>query len=211
MRPDALSDLSRLRVIAEEGRRLPLLGGRLMILWGVLIAGATLLHGAVLARLLPLGQEALGPLWLLTIVSGAAMGSLVRRRRSGPPPTDIANRIEASAWFTGGAFLTLLSLGIFAQAVTRLLRTGSPAGFDLFAAMPPATFGVYAIALSVSATAANVPGLKPFAWASVGMACLTAMLSASPWQYLLSGLGVLLVSVPAGLLLVRLEPDAARG
>lgn len=208
MTQDALADLARLRSIAEEARRVPLVGGRQLILWGVVIALATLVHGAIATRLVPLPMASLSALWALSIGGTLLVARLPAFAGPPLPTATLGSRVEAAVWQAGGAFLVVVPAALLGHAYLTLAQTGSPDGFRLFALMPPITFGVYAIAMRVSAEAAAVPSLKGAAALAIAFAAATILLASSPWQYAVTATGIVLVSILPGLDLVRRERDA---
>lgn len=205
MQPSTNSDLSRLRAIAEEGRAAPLLGGWHLILWGCAITLALLLNWAIITRALPWPGYAIAIGWF-GIVAVAWVGSamLGRRGRARPGALSVGNRVETTAWITGGAFLSSLAVAIFVRANL----ADSPAAWGLFMIIAPVTFGVYAIALDTSAVAAESASMKPWVVLSLAFAALTALLIGDPAQYPIAAAGVLLVSVLPGLAHLRAERRA---
>lgn len=205
MTDDALADLARLRSIAEQGRRLPLLGGRQLILWGTAVASATLVHGAMAAGWLGLPPAAIAILWFGVIGATLLVARLPAFGGRQAAAVDLANRIEWAVWQAGGLFLIVAAAAIFAYGNLELARSGSAAGFRLFALMPPVTFGVYAIAMRVSAEVAAIPALKGYAALAIACAAATILLIGSAAQLIVAALGLAAVSVLPGLLLLRLE------
>ncbi len=206
MNASARDDLSRLRAIAEEGRRAPLLGGWHLILWGSAIALALLINWAVAERLLPLPGWSLAISWFgITLAAWAGSALIGRHHAATAEACAVGNRVERTAWMTAGAFLTILALAILARG----LASGDPAEFMLFAVMPPVTFGAYAVALQVSAVAAGSRSAMPYMLVALAFAALTTFLIGERAQYLAAAAGILLVSIPAGLGHLAAERRAA--
>ena len=191
------SDLAALRALAEEGRDRPLLGGREFVVFGLAIAFASAVHGAIVAGWLPLPPSALAIVWFV-VIGGAVF--VTRMTRSGHTAVGVANRVEWEVWRAGGWVLAVLAIGILAHA----MLTGVE-GYRLFALMPPVTFGVYAIALAASSAAARADYLRPYAALSVAFVALTVMLASTVWLYWAAAVGALVVSVLPGLTLLRRE------
>jgi hypothetical protein len=211
MTEEAIADLARLRAIAEEGRRLPLLGGRYLILWGGIVALATILHGAVVAQILPLPPIAIAVIWF-GLMSGAWLITHFGLGRSAKPSaSDIGNRIERTVWQIGGGFLGLIAISIFLGAFITLSQSGDVSRFALFGLMPPIMFGVYAIALRVTAEAAIQPVLKPYTLISLIFAVLTTLLTGQIWQFVASAIGICMVVIVPGWILLRIEAEAHHG
>ncbi|HEX8214939.1 MAG TPA: hypothetical protein VF582_05650 [Allosphingosinicella sp.] len=195
MKPPSSDDLSRLRSIAEQGRSAPLLGGWHLVLWGSAIALALLINWAVAERILPWPSYSLAISWFgIVILAWIGSALLGRSEAKRPGAFSVGNQVERAAWTTAGAFLGLLSLALFARAAA-----GDPQAWDMFAVMPPVTFGAYAIALHASAVAADSGTSKPYIVVALAFGAATAFLIGNPIQYLAAAAGILLVSVPPGL------------
>ncbi|HEX8215890.1 MAG TPA: hypothetical protein VF577_00370 [Allosphingosinicella sp.] len=196
MNASAHDELSRLRAIAEEGRHAPLLGGWHLILWGGAMTLALLVNWAVVERLLPWPGWSLAISWFGIVLVAWAASALIGRSKAGAPgAASVGNRVERAAWTTAGYFLLLLSLALFVRASLG----GDRSDWDLFAIMPPATFGAYAVALHASAVAAGGAGGRLYVLVSLAFVGLTAFLIGEPLQYLAAAAGIFLVSIPAGL------------
>lgn len=194
----AQDDLRMMRELAEEGRNRPLLGGREFVLFGCAIAFASLLHAAILHRLLPLPPMALAVVWFAAMMIAVILS---RFMRSGEAKPTTANRVEKEVWRAGGYVIGALALSILANA----LMGQTPRGFFLFTLLPPVVFGVYAIAMAASSAAARDTTLRKYAVLSFAFLVLTTLLAGSPAQYLAMAVGALLVSIVPGLELIRRE------
>jgi hypothetical protein len=192
-------DLQRLREIAESGRRMPLLGGRHMVAWGGAAALATLIHGGIAAK-------------IITLMMAAAIFTRLPAFRAGykTDAQDIGNRIERAVWQVGGAFLGLSAISIFVLAMIMVHRSGDARYFDFFAMMPTLTYGVYAIILRTAAETSCVAHLRTASWIALVFALGCILLIGSPWQYILSAMGAITVSVVPGLHLIKLESEGRR-
>lgn len=203
----AVGDLARLRRIAEEGQRRPLLGGPSLIVWGGAIAAAALFHWAVVTRMLPL------PGWSLTagwfgLMTGAALvaGGLQSRYMEGDADRSgaalsSANRVSRSVWRMTGLFLGLLSTGLILNAI--LAAQAGENAWALLSVIAPVTFGVFGVALAATAVAGEAEWLHRYAWASLGLTVVTAALLGRPEQYLVFAAGAIGVGVVPGLRLLR--------
>ena len=212
MTEDPIADLAQLRALAEEGRRMPLLGGRHMILWGCAIMSAALLHWGVVTQLLPWPMMSLAFIWFgLTGAAGLLSGSRFVLRPQHRESRDLGNRVERVIWQFGGAFLGIVSISIFVSAVIAEQQSGSTQRFIFFALMPPISFGVYAIALRTTAEAAAQNMLKPYALASLFFAALTVLLAGSAWQMPATALGIFVVAILPGRRMLKEERAQQHG
>lgn len=83
------------------------------------------------------------------------------------------------------------------------------AGAAALAAMPPLTFGVYAIALNASAAAGDqLARLRPFVGLSIAFLIATVLLAGTAWQLVVVAAGALVCSVWPGLLLLARKRSA---
>lgn len=188
-------DLARLRAIAEEGRRVPLLGGPHLLLWGTTVSIALLFNWAVDMRLLPLPGWSLAFSWFGLILLGwLASGLIVRAKTEEKGAFTIGNRIEAVVWTWAGAMLTVLAVAILVRGL--LAADGS--GWALFAMMSPVSFGAYATAIGVGAAVVEDRVAGAFAFLSLAFAAATALLIGRPEQLLTAAAGVALVTFPLG-------------
>jgi hypothetical protein len=196
MNASTQEDLARLRAIAEQGWSAPLLGGWHLIMWGGAMALALMINWAVIARILPLPGWSLAISWFGIVLAAWIASTLLGRRQVGEPGAcSVGNRVERSAWVAVGAFLSILSLALFARAAL----SGDVRSWDLFMMMAPVTFGAYAIALRVSAVASGSEGVRLYVVVALAFAAATAFLIGDPIQYLVAAAGIALVTIPAGL------------
>ena len=209
---EALADLSRLRAIAEEGQRRPLLGGRHLVLWGGVVAVASLLHAAIVSGTMLVPPIAIAIVWFgLTGAAAVISYSKAFARTKRARPHDASNSIERSIWAVGGAFFGLITVGIFVRAFFTLQLDGDPRLFELFALMPAITFGVYAIILRASAEAAKLDQLTLYSWLSLAFVVISVILIGHIGQFFATAVGAILVPVLPGRLLLKLESDAPHG
>jgi len=202
----AFEDLARLRGIAEEGRRLPLAGGRYLILWGYTIFTAIVAQAVITLHWLPVPPMSIALTWPVIMVTG---GLIARHpafsRGAQKTRPDLGARIERTVWTFGGAFLALAPLSAVAAAYVMLKTSGSAQLFALMMGMPALTFGVYAIALAASAEIAAFPQLKRYALLSLLFVPITLLLAGTIWQFAAVALGILLVSIVPGHMMLAAE------
>ena len=198
----AQDDLRMMRELAEEGRTRPLLGGREVVIFGLAIAFASLLHAALNYDLLPWPPMALAGIWFGTMILAVLIAKAMRG--GGGKPTT-ANRVEMEVWRAGGYVIGILAATIFAFAMLGQVQDGSNIRFFLFTLIPPVVFGVYAIAMAASSAASRDPSLRGYAVMSIALLVATTLLAGSPTQYLVMAVGAVLVSILPGIVLLRRE------
>jgi hypothetical protein len=189
-------DLARLRTIAEEGRRAPLLGGAHLLIWGAILTVALLFNWAVAVRLLPLPPYSLAFSWFGLVFLGWLASSLIARRQAETKAAfTVGNRIESLVWTWAGAMLAVLAVAILVHG---LLSEGA-SDWTLFAIMSPVSFGVYAMAIGVSAAIVEDRAAIAFAVLSLAFAGATTLLIGRSGQLLAATLGVGMITFPLGL------------
>ncbi len=205
----ALDDLARLRDIAEEGRRLPLAGGRYLMLWGYTIFVAIVVQAAITLGWIPVPLIWIALTWPAIMITGGLIArhpAFSRGLRKVRP--DLGARIERTVWMFGGAFLMLAPLSTVAAAYIALKTSGSGQLFTLLMGMPALTFGVYAIALAASAEIAAFARLKPYALVSLLFVPITILLAGNLWQFAAVAIGIALVSIVPGHMMLAAERAA---
>jgi len=197
-------DLERLRAIAEEGRRAPLLGGRYLAWWGGLLALAYLAHFGFLTGMLPGGPAALGWLWLAFALVALAGQQVLARGEAAEQPGrgTVGNRAELSSWQFAGAVLAVYFLALAGHS----LVTG--AVNPQFETSVPLVFAVYAVALGTTGVLGRSRLLVRAGGGAIASVALAAWHAPSPTLWLIAAGASLLTALLPGLLLLREERAA---
>jgi hypothetical protein len=110
---DLLNDLDFATALAKEGALTPLLGGRIGLMWGILLFFTFIMQWAILSRTLPLPAISLAFLWIGFATIGG-LGSMILGRsiaqRDGA--NSVANRVEQRIWMLFGLMMFSLFVGI---------------------------------------------------------------------------------------------------
>jgi hypothetical protein len=190
-------DLRYVRQVAESGAQAPLLGGRFMVWWGLLLSIAYVAHHLALAGRIGDGKSIFAIIWIGFSALGI-LGQLVLARsmpaKSGAGSA--ANRASRTVWIAAAAAITSMVVGAAASGA-------GPATFDW---VVPVAFAVYACALMVSGTLAGSQVTRLAGVGAVIMVGLFTALILSPDRYLLAAAGVAVTVLLPGLLLLRAEP-----
>ena len=198
----AADDIAYVRQLAESGARAPLIGGRFMVWWGLLLTAAYTLHHFALRGAIGDGETIFAFIWAGFSLLGIA-GQLALARGMPPKPGagSAGNRASRSVWIAAA-----LAIGSMVVGSAVAARTGAgPATFDWIV---PVAFAVYACCLIVTGSlAANRISLAAGAGAVV-MVGLFAALILHPDRYLLAAGGVAATVLLPGLLLLAREPKA---
>jgi hypothetical protein len=193
-------DIDYLRQLAESGAHAPLLSGRFLVWWGLLLTLAYVGQHLALAGALGDAGKVVGIIWMsFTIVGVAGQFVLARGMKSKSGSGSAGNRASRVVWITGACsiFSMVIGSGIAAN------RGAGPTAFDWTV---PVAFAVYASALVVTgALAKNRIALAAGGAAVLMVGLFTAMI-VSPDRYLLAAAGVALTVFLPGLLMLRAEP-----
>ena len=193
-------DLRYVRRLAESGAHAPLLGGRFMAWWGLLLTAAYIAHHLALAGTIGDGRTVFLLIWGAFGLFG--LGGQLLLARSMPAKAgagSAGNRASRIAWCTAGLAIASMVAGVTAAAT----RGAGPGAFDWIV---PVAFAVYACALVVTGSLARSRITMIAGAGAVVMVGLFTALILSPERYLLAACGVALTVLLPGLLLLRAEP-----
>jgi len=193
-------DLSYVRRVAESGARAPLVGGRFLLWWGLLLTLTwTAHHFAIHAEG---AGERFAFIWAgFGVIGGLGQWMLGRSMGDMPGEGSAGNRAARAAW--AAAALAILSM-VVGTAIASATGAG-PRTFDWIA---PVAFAVYASAQIVSGSLSDN---RVITAAGIGAAIWTGLFTAlilHPDRYLVAAAGAAIVLVLPGFILLRGEPRA---
>jgi hypothetical protein len=193
-------DLRYVRQLAESGAHAPLLGGRFMAWWGLLLTAAYIAHHLALAGALGSDTTIFPLIWGSFGILGLGGQLLLARSMPGKSGAGSAgNRASRVAWCAGALAIASMVGGTTAAAAAG----AGPATFDWIV---PVAFAVYASALLVTgALARSRVTMAAGAGAIVMVGLYTAFIH-SPDRYLLAAAGIFLTVMVPGLLVLKAEP-----
>ncbi|MGQ0532493.1 MAG: hypothetical protein ACT4OF_07360 [Caulobacteraceae bacterium] len=199
-RDEMLADLAYARTLAEEGRNAPLIGGSYFVMFGVLLAICYSAQWAVLAGLLGIEPSLIGVIWVgFGIAAGAGSALLSKRVRALPGGAAIPNRVDRNVWF--GVVFAILT--VVAGSVLRAVLLGD---FTAPNAIVAAGFGLYGVALYVTAAISGQSWLRVFAFLAWAVSAALWFYIDQPWIYLFAAAASVVVLIVPGLVMVRREP-----
>lgn len=200
---DIGADIGYLKSLAEEGRNAPLLGGRIGLMWAVLLVPTLVMHGITAMGKGPLAIQHIGALWMGFGLFGGILSFILAQgldKKSGSSST--ANKVEAVIW-------PVTALLIFTYAIA--LSVGAALGKVpplLFNSIMPFAFALSAVNLAVLGHLTGKSYFKLSAlFAGIAMiAC--AVVITRPETYFLAAAGVALTGVLPSYLQLRDEHSA---
>lgn len=193
-------DLRVARSLAEQGARAPLIGGRFMVWWGVLIAVAYTIHHFALAGAFGRDSAVFALNWIaFGLLGGVGQAVLVRGIRDKAGAGSAGNLASKSVWMAGALAIGAMVIGL----VVAVMNGAPPTTFDWIV---PLAFAVYACALIVTGSLAGNGVVKAAGAGAIAMVGIFAALHVWPDRYLLAAAGAALTVLLPGILLVRAEP-----
>lgn len=209
-------DLAVARTLAEEGRRAPLIGGQVYVIWGVAIAFCLIANWAISTGAVAVSKWAIPLLWFAVMpIAGAWAGAVRNGLAHRPGATGVGNSVTRAVWSASGLFLGVFAAVLFATllaapeaALGQSRATGEIFGFA-FSIFQPMCFGVYGVAMAASAEAAKSALLRNFSRvAFLAMAATTALIGRSEQLLVGAAAAIIVLALPGYLLMRRERQDA---
>lgn len=194
-------DIAFMRALAEEGTRVPLLGGGITLAAGLIFGAASVLHWLIAEGILKVSPWALMIDWIGSgIIFGIVCSLLIRRGNAQPGASASINRATGSVWSAVGFAIFTMFLALMAMAwITR-----NPAIFNLF---PVLILALYGAAWTVAADLSGQLWIRIVALASFAAAVIMALLATSSFLMLAYAAALLLLAALPGYILLRREPS----
>lgn len=199
-REEMLSDLAYARTLAEEGRQAPLIGGSFLVLFGVLLTICYGVQWAAMAGMLPVSDNFIGMMWIgFGVAAFVGSFALSRRVRALPGGAAIPNRADRAAW--QGAVIAIMA--VVAGSILRMIVSGD---YTAPNAIVASGFGLYGVALYVSASLSAQTWLRTFAFLAFAVSAAIWFYLNQPWTYLFAAIGAVVVLIVPGFLMMQREP-----
>ena len=195
-------DIDYLRKLAESGARAPLIGGRFMAWWGLLVAIAWTAQHLAVNGVIGDGGMIFGIIWSSFGIAGGLGQFLLGRSMPAKAGAGSAGNLAAHSVWAAGA------LAIGSMVVGTIVLATRGIGFEVFDWIAPVAFAVYACALIVTGSLA---GEKIVVYAGYGAVVMVGLFTAfilHPDRYLLAAAGGAVTVLLPGVLLMLREPKA---
>ena len=193
-----MADLQEASRIAKAGEDLPLVGGPIGLMWGILITLVLGIHYMIITQVIPLPFQFLNALWIGFAVSGgigsAVLGSKMDKK---PGACSMANRVEQYVWIMFSAAMMSLAAGVILNLI---LGKG---GYDLWAFMLIAGFAGQGLAYGVVAKLTGHGWLHFAALSSFTLAAITMSFYGQNTIYLIAAVGSFITVVIPSLLSMK--------
>lgn len=198
--PASQDDLAYVRQLAESGARAPLIGGRFMAWWGLLVAIAWTAQHFAVNGMIGEGGAIFGIIWFSYGIAGMLGQILLSRSMPAKAGEGSAgNRASRSVW-AAGAF----AIGAMVVGVAILAQSG--VGYRVFDWIVPVAFAVYACALIVTGSLAGERIAVVAGYGAVAMVGLYTAFILHPDRYLIAAAGAAATVLLPGVLLMLREP-----
>jgi len=193
-------DIEYVKRLAERGAHAPLLSGRFLTWWGLLLSLAYFAHHLALNGLIGPQHTIFAWIWLpFAAIGGIGHVLLARTMPAKAGAGSAGNQASRAVWIAAACTIASMVAGSVIAA-----ETGArPATFDWVA---PVAFGVYSCALVVTGSLSNNRIVVAAGAGSAIMVGLFTAMILSPDRYLVAAAGIALVVLLPGLLLLRAEP-----
>jgi len=199
-RTAASEDIDYVRRLAESGAHAPLLGGRFMAWWGMLLSIAYVLQHLAQTGAIGDGSSIYAFIWIGFGVLG--IGGQMFLARSMPSKAgagSAGNLASRTVWTAAGGAIASMVAGSIALASQGF----GPASFDWIV---PVAFAVYSCALVVTGSLARSGITRIAGVGAILMVGLYTAMILSPDRYLLAAAGVFVTVFLPGVLLLKSEP-----
>lgn len=199
---EILDDIEYVTALAREGRNAPYLGGRIGLMWGVLLSITLLIHWGILSQHIALPVNILAILWIAYGIVGYAASAIINRNSpTKPGQSSINNKVAHALWIGNAIFLST-------YAISAGLSSGyGHNSFGIMDTILPVAFGLYGLIHYVLANLGTekwqyIPAAIALAFVPI---CL--FLQGSANLYLASAVGVFATIIIPSLLYIRSEPQ----
>lgn len=197
-REDILADLEHASRIAKAGEDMPLVGGPIGLMWGVLLTGVFAVHYMILERILAFPPASFAILWIgFAILGGSGTFILGRKADERPGAHSTANRVESNIWVMFSVALGSVAVGILLNI---FLAAGS---HELWTIMLILGFAGQGLAYGVIAKLTGHGWLHFASFAGCTMAAVTMSFYGQNIIYLIAALGTVATVIIPSLLSLK--------
>ena len=188
-----MADLEEASRIAKTGEEMPLVGGPIGLMWGVLITSVLAIHYMIMKQIIPVPLHNLNVLWIaFAVIGGTGSAILGRKLDKKPGAYSTANRVEQYVWVMFAASMASMAVGVILNLI---LGTGS---YMSWAFVLVAGFAGQGVAYGVVAKLTGHGWLHFAAFASFTMAAVSMSFYGQDIIYLIAAIGsVFTIIVPS--------------
>lgn len=195
-----MAEIEEASRIAKAGEDMPLVGGPIGLMWGILITGVLAIHYMIITQLISVPLQSLNFLWLgFAILGGAGSVILGQKADKKPGANTTANKVEQYVWTMFAAAMGSMAVGVILNLI---LGGGS---YTSWAFMLVAGFAGQGVAYGVVAKLTGHGWLHFAAFASFTMAAVAMSFFGQNIIYLIAAIGSFVTVVIPSLLSMKAE------
>ena len=195
-----LADLDYASALAKDGATTPLLGGRIGLMWGVLLALVFFGQWAILSKTLNIAPQNIWVLWAaFAIIGGTGSAIMGRKIDSMPGANSVANRVETYVWIMFGGFTVTLFIGV---VLNMIFQKSDPKLFDF---LVTAAFAGQGLAYGVVAKLTNLKWIHFASFASFAASAFCFSMLGTINIYLAASIGTIITIIIPSLISLKKE------
>ncbi|MEP1229916.1 MAG: hypothetical protein ABJG88_04515 [Litorimonas sp.] len=197
----ALDDLEYIKTLAQEGASTPLLGGRIGLMWGVLLSLTFFIQWGILSNTFDLPIQNLAYLWLAYSFIGV-IGSIILGRKIDKKAgvNSVSNRVDNHIWILFSGMMATLFVGIM------LNISFNDATVQLFDLMVVVGFAGQGMAYGLTAKMSHIKWMHIAAFACFTMSAICFSAYGSFHIYLIGAIGACITVIIPSVITIRNEP-----
>ena len=197
---DILSDLENASRIAKAGEDMPLVGGSIGLMWGILITLIMAIHYLIITQTITLPFHTLNFIWIAFALTGG-IGSVLLGQKADKKPgaSSVANRVEQYVWVMFAAAMASLAVGVILNLI---LGKGS---YELWSFILIAGFAGQGLAYGVIAKLTGHSWLHFATFGSFTLAAVAMSFYGQSIIYLIASIGAFITIVIPSLVTMKAE------
>ena len=197
---DILSDLENASRIAKAGEDMPLVGGSIGLMWGILITLIMAIHYLIITQTITLPFHTLNFIWIAFALTGG-IGSVLLGQKADKKPgaSSVANRVEQYVWVIFAAAMASLAVGVILNLI---LGKGS---YELWSFILIAGFAGQGLAYGVIAKLTGHSWLHFATFGSFTLAAVAMSFYGQSIIYLIASIGAFITIVIPSLVTMKAE------
>jgi len=193
-----MADLKEASRIAKSGEDMPLVGGPIGLMWGILLTLMFAFHYMIITQTIAVPQPSILFFWIgFAIIGGIGSAVLGKKLEKKPGAFSTANRVESYIWTMFASMMGTLAVGIL---LNQLFGNGS---YELWTLSVILGFAGQGLAYGVTAKLTQQSWLHFASFSSFTMAALTMSFYNNEIIYLLAALGTVVTVIIPSILSIR--------
>jgi len=199
-----LADLDYASALAKDGATTPLLGGRIGLMWGILLALVFFGQWAILSNTVDIPEKNIAFLWIAFALIGGTGSAVMGRKIDGKPGANsVANRVESYVWIMFAGYMATLFIGVILNMVFQKSNA------QLFDYLVIAGFAGQGLAYGVVAKLTNLRWIHFASFASFAASAICFSMLGTINIYVAASIGAIItIIIPS---LISLKKEAQNG